>query len=112
MASTTTKTGVILTGVREIDEKLGGGIPIGSLGLIEGQSDAGKSVLSQHLVYGALRSPENGVVYYTTENSVRVLIAQRDSLQGIDGGTFVHKIILGETSGPLNTPLGCFRIKC
>jgi len=80
MASTTTKAGVILTGVREIDEKLGGGIPVGSLGLIEGQSDAGKSVLSQHLVYGALRSPECGVAYYTTENSVRSLIAQMDSL--------------------------------
>ena len=71
---------VIVTGVREVDEKLGGGIPIGSLGLIDGQSDAGKSVLCQQLTYGALHSSENAVVYYTTENSVRSLIKQMDSL--------------------------------
>jgi flagellar protein FlaH len=71
---------VILTGVREVDEKLGGGIPIGSLGLIEGHSDAGKSVLCQHLAYGALASAKVSVAYYTTENTVRSLIAQMDSL--------------------------------
>ena len=73
------KKDVILTGVREVDEKLGGGIPVGSLGLIEGHSDAGKSVLCQHLAYGALNS-RISVAYYTTENTVRSLIAQMDSL--------------------------------
>lgn len=73
------KRDVVCTGVREVDEKLGGGIPIGSLGLIEGQSDAGKSVLSQHLAFGALGSQIN-VAYYTTENTVKTLIAQMDSL--------------------------------
>jgi len=52
------KKDVILTGVREVDEKLGGGIPVGSLGLIDRIS----------------------VAYYTTENTVRSLIAQMDSL--------------------------------
>jgi archaeal flagellar protein FlaH len=70
---------VILTGVREVDEKLGGGVPVGSLGLIEGQSDAGKSVLCQHLAYGALTS-RLSVAYYTTENTVKSMIAQMDSL--------------------------------
>ena len=79
MRSTEEKN-VILTGVREVDEKLGGGIPIGSLGLIEGHSDAGKSVLCQHLAYGALSSAKVSVAYYTTENTVRSLIAQMDSL--------------------------------
>ena len=73
------KKDVILTGVREVDGKLGGGIPVGSLGLIEGHSDAGKSVLCQHLAYGALNS-RISVAYYTTENTVRSLIAQMDSL--------------------------------
>ena len=73
------KKDVILTGVREVDEKLGGGIPVGSLGLIEGHSDAGKSVLCQHLAHGALNS-RISVAYYTTENTVRSLIAQMDSL--------------------------------
>jgi archaeal flagellar protein FlaH len=80
MADGDIKKQVILTGIREVDEKLGGGIPIGSLGLIEGHSDAGKSVLSQHLTYGALSCSEIGVAYYTTENTVKSLVAQMDSL--------------------------------
>ena len=80
MASETGKREVILTGVSEIDEKLGGGIPVGSLCLIEGHSDAGKSVLCQHLAYGTLSSAEASVAYYTTENNVRSLITQMDSL--------------------------------
>ena len=42
--SVETKKKIISTGHPEIDKKLGGGLPIGSLTLIEGQSDAGKSV--------------------------------------------------------------------
>lgn len=75
-----TKKDVILTGVREVDEKLGGGIPVGSLGLIEGQPDAGKSVLCQHLTFGGLTCSQTYVAYYTTENNVRSLISQMDSL--------------------------------
>ena len=73
------KKEVILTGVRELDDRLGGGLPWGSLGIIEGHSDAGKSVLSQHLTYGAL-GLQSSVAYYTTENSIRSMIAQMDSL--------------------------------
>ena len=74
------KKDVIITGIREVDEKLGGGIPLGSLGLIEGHSDSGKSVLSQHLTYGALTVSQTSVAYYTTENTVKSLIIQMDSL--------------------------------
>jgi flagellar protein FlaH len=80
MAEATKKKEVILTGVPEVDEKLGGGIPLGSLCLIEGHSDAGKSVLCQHLTNGTLVSGETSVAYYTTENNVRSLISQMDSL--------------------------------
>jgi len=69
----------ITTGNGEIDKKMGGGIPLGSLSLIEGHSDAGKSVLSQQLCYGGLIS-EVGVVYYTTENTVKSLLTQMASL--------------------------------
>ena len=58
---------------------MGGGIPIGSLTLIEGDSDAGKSVLSQHLTYGSLSSGM-GVAYYTGENTVKSLVSQMASL--------------------------------
>jgi flagellar protein FlaH len=71
---------VIITGIRDIDEKLGGGIPLGSLTLIEGHSDAGKSVLSQHLAHGTLTANKTSVVYYSSENSVKSLIRQMDSL--------------------------------
>ena len=80
MAENEKKKEVILTGIPEVDEKLGGGVPLGSLCLIEGHSDAGKSVLCQHLTNGTLISGETGVAYYTTENNVRSLISQMDSL--------------------------------
>ncbi len=80
MSAVKERKDAICTGVREIDERLGGGIPLGSLALMEGQSDAGKSVLSQHLTYGALTASHTCVAYYTTENTVKSLIAQMDSL--------------------------------
>jgi flagellar protein FlaH len=72
----------MITGSQELDRKLGGGISLGSLSLIEGHSDAGKSVLTQHLAYGCLSSGIK-VAYYTAENSVRSLISQMGSL-GMD----------------------------
>jgi len=80
MESQAPKKEVICTGVPEVDEKLGGGIPVGSLTLVEGHSDAGKSVLCQHLTHGSLSTGQTRVAYYTTENSVRSLITQMDSL--------------------------------
>ncbi len=80
MATEQEEKKVIITGVREVDERLGGGIPIGSLALIEGHSDAGKSVLCQHLIYGAVSASQLCGAYYTTENSVKSLITQMDSL--------------------------------
>ena len=73
------KSQVISTSSNEIDKKLGGGIPVGSLVLLEGQSDAGKSVTSQHFAYGALMS-WLAVAYYTTENTVKSLLSQMGSL--------------------------------
>ena len=72
----------ISTGSAEIDKRMEGGIPIGSLTLIEGQSDAGKSVLAQHLTFGSLGA-DICAVYYATENTVKSLIAQIGSL-GLD----------------------------
>jgi flagellar protein FlaH len=70
---------IISTGNREIYKKLGGGIPLGSLVLLEGQSDAGKSVVSQHFTYGALNAGMS-MAYYTTENTVKSLMSQMVSL--------------------------------
>ena len=70
---------VVATGNPEIDKKIGGGIPEGSLSLIEGQSDSGKSVLLQQLIWGALLD-DFRITYYTTENTTRSLLRQMDSL--------------------------------
>ena len=73
------KPQIISTGSNEIDKKLGGGIPVGSLVLLEGQSDAGKSVVSQHFTHGALNN-RMSMAYYTTENTVKSLMTQMSSL--------------------------------
>ena len=72
----------ITSGNLELDKKMGGGIPEGSLTLIEGQSDAGKSVLVQQLAWGALADGFK-VLFYTTENTTRSLISQMADL-GLD----------------------------
>ncbi len=67
------------TGNPEIDRKLGGGIPMGSLVLIEGQSDSGKSVFTQQVTWGTLRNGHT-ISVLTTENTVKSLIRQMQSL--------------------------------
>ena len=73
------KLKIISTGQGEIDKKLGGGIPAGSLILLEGPSDSGKSVLCQQITWGSLRSNIK-VVVFTTENTVKSLNSQMSSL--------------------------------
>lgn len=69
----------ISTGNGEIDNKMGGGIPRGSLTLIEGQSDSGKSVVTQQMIWGSL-SDGARVTIYTSENTVKSFIRQMSSL--------------------------------
>ena len=83
----------ITSGNLELDKKMGGGIPEGSLSLIEGQSDAGKSVLVQQLTWGGLREGFR-VLYYTTENTSRSLLTQMEDL-GLDIEDF---FLLGKIS--------------
>ncbi len=76
---TETKARIISTGNSEIDKKLGGGIPLGSLILIEGQSDSGKSVLIQQIAWGSLRDGFSFTLM-TTEDTVKSLLRQMKSL--------------------------------
>lgn len=82
VTSETDKARIISTGHSEINKKLGGGIPVKSLVLIEGQSDAGKSVLCQQMTWGSLNNGTKTVMF-STENTIRSLISQMDSL-GLD----------------------------
>ena len=69
----------VSTGQPELDKKMGGGIPIGSLVLLEGQSDSGKSVVSQQLMWGSLQAGLT-VTLFTTENTTKSLLRQMSSL--------------------------------
>ena len=82
MTITTPAPRVISTGRGDLDKKMGAGIPLRSLTLIDGQSGSGKSTLTQHLLWGAAVAGEKAVVY-TTENTVRSLLSQMESL-GMD----------------------------
>ena len=77
-----TAQGVINTAslLLPLEENLGGGIPLGSLTLVEGPSSAGKSVLCQHLAYGALVAG-GSVAYLTTEHTAKSLVAQMASIE-------------------------------
>lgn len=70
---------ILSCGNPEMDKKMGGGIPAGTLTLIEGPNDTGKSVLTQQLMWGGL---QQGFSYatYTTENTIKSLLKQMESL--------------------------------
>ena len=63
----------------ELDKKLGGGFPTGSLIVIDGEHGTGKSVLLQRIAYGLL---ENGhsVTFVSTQLTTRDFISQMYSL--------------------------------
>ena len=66
---------VVSTGNEELDTRLGGGIPVPSLIIVEGDHGTGKSVFVQQIAYGFLKS--GLVVYYiTTESTVKELLLQ------------------------------------
>ena len=73
------KKGILSSGNDEIDKKLGEGIPLGSLVLIEGENDTGKSVLCQQMTYGGLNQLHR-IAYYSTENTIKSMLGQMDSL--------------------------------
>jgi flagellar protein FlaH len=70
---------VISTGNHQLDTLLGGGIPVPSLVLIEGDNSAGKSALSQQLIWGGLRDGYRFTVV-TTENTVKSFLSQMAAL--------------------------------
>ena len=72
----------ISTGSDRVDRALRGGIPLGSMTLIEGPSASGKSVLCQHIAYGALMA-DLLVVYYTSKATLDKLVSQMSAL-GLD----------------------------
>jgi flagellar protein FlaH len=78
-ANNEAKKTVISARNTELDSRMGGGLPTGSLTLIEGGSGSGKSVLSQQIIWGAL---QDGFIasLFTTENNVKSLVTQMKSI--------------------------------
>jgi len=62
-----------------LEQKMGGGLPLGSVTLTVGAASSGKSSLCQHLVYGALEGGY-GTAYFTSEQSSESLIAQMSAI--------------------------------
>ncbi len=79
LASRDDTDALISTGNGELDSKMGGGIPLKSLTLIEGDSGAGKSVLSQQMMHGCLDDGYK-LSLFTSENTVKSLVKQMRSL--------------------------------
>jgi flagellar protein FlaH len=76
------KTNLLSLGLDDHDrlnKELGGGIPRGSIVLIEGDYGAGKSAMSQRFTYG-LCEEGHAVTYLSTELTVRGFIDQMHSL--------------------------------
>lgn len=73
------KTRVISTGNSELDVKLAGGIPVPSLIVIEGEHGAGKTVLVQQLIYGALASNLR-VTVIATETTTQGYVRQMTNM--------------------------------
>jgi flagellar protein FlaH len=69
----------VSTGQPDLDKKLGGGIPLGSLTLLEGQSDSGKSVVCQQFIWGSLQAGLTAVLF-TTESTTKSFLRQMSSL--------------------------------
>jgi len=70
---------VMSTGNGELDTKMGGGIPVGSLTMIEGTSGSGKSVLAQQITWGSLKEGFT-LAMFSSENTVKSLVRQMQSL--------------------------------
>ena len=67
------------TGSQNLNQILGGGIPLASLTLAEGTPTSGKSVLCQHIAYESLLDGL-GVTYFASTNAVEDLVAQMGSI--------------------------------
>ncbi|HVP93692.1 MAG TPA: ATPase domain-containing protein [Methanoregulaceae archaeon] len=70
---------ILSTGNNEIDKKIADGLPLRSLTLIEGENDTGKSVLTEQIIWGAMRQGMN-VNLYSTEMTAKSFLSQMESM--------------------------------
>lgn len=68
---------ILTTGNAEIDKKLADGLPLGSLILIEGENDTGKSVFTQQIISGSMRNNLR-VDLFSTELTTKSFLTQME----------------------------------
>ncbi|WP_048057886.1 ATPase domain-containing protein [Methanothermococcus okinawensis] len=64
----------------DVHKRLGGGIPYGSIILIEGEESTGKSIIAQRLAYGFLQNAHS-VTYVSTQLTTLEFVKQMMSLK-------------------------------
>ena len=69
----------IASGKAELDSLLGGGLPAGSLTLLEGPAETGKSILCEYFVHRSLIS-RIPVAFYTEDSNIKNVMQQMGSL--------------------------------
>lgn len=84
----------------ELADRLGGKLPRAALGLIEGDSGTGKSVLAQRLTYGLLQN-DNDVVYVSTEFTTRAFLEQMEGLGYPIQGEFAEMQLMFCSTKPM-----------
>ncbi len=82
------QTTALQTGIAQLDEVLRGGIPPGTLALLEGSPTSGKSILCQHIAYQSLQDRRR-VAYITSEKTEADLTAGMGSI-GKDVSRYVQ----------------------
>jgi flagellar protein FlaH len=70
---------VLSTGNKEIDRKIADGLPLQSLTLIEGENDTGKSVLTQQIIWGAMKQGLD-VDLFSSEMTTSTFLKQMESM--------------------------------
>ena len=70
---------ILSTGNTEIDKKIADGLPLGSLTLIEGENDTGKSVLTEQIIWGAMKQGMNADLF-STEMTAKSFLSQMESM--------------------------------
>jgi flagellar protein FlaH len=70
---------ILSTGNAELDKKIADGIPLESLTVIEGENDTGKSVLTQQIIWGAMKQGFC-VDLFTTESTTKSFLKQMESM--------------------------------
>ncbi len=70
---------ILTTGNPEIDKKIADGLPLGSLTLIEGENDTGKSVLTQQIIWGTMHANLR-IDLFSTELTTKSFLTQMESM--------------------------------